>query len=73
MVELISKDNCQPCKATKRWLDSRGITYAESNVADTEVLDRAVRLGHMAAPVVIVGEQHWSGFRPDLLERHIAA
>lgn len=72
MVELISKDNCQPCKATKRWLDSRGIVYAESNVADTEVLDRAVSLGHMAAPVVIVGEHHWSGFRPDLLDKYAA-
>lgn len=69
MVELISKDNCQPCKATKRWLDSRGIAYTESNVKEESVMVRAIELGHMAAPVVIYGEQHWSGFRPDLLEK----
>jgi glutaredoxin-like protein NrdH len=25
-------------------------------------------LGHLQAPVVIAGESHWSGFRPDRIK-----
>lgn len=72
MVELITKPSCQPCVATKRWLDSRGIAFTESSITEEAVLARAKGLGHLAAPVVIVGDQHWSGFRPDMLEKHAA-
>jgi len=30
-------------------------------------------LGYSAAPVVVASDQdHWSGFRPDLIEKHAA-
>jgi glutaredoxin-like protein NrdH len=35
---------------------------------DMQGRDFVMSLGHLQAPVVIAGDRHWSGFRPD----HIA-
>jgi glutaredoxin-like protein NrdH len=32
---------------------------------DSEAMDMVRELGYAAAPVVISGDTHWSGFRPD--------
>ena len=67
-VTVITSPGCQPCRITKRMLTDRGVDYRERNVAnDPDALELAKSLGHSASPVVIVGEQHWSGFRPDLI------
>jgi glutaredoxin-like protein NrdH len=34
---------------------------------DSSAMDRVKALGYQAAPVVIAGDDHWSGFRPDRL------
>lgn len=34
---------------------------------DASAMDTVKSLGYQAAPVVIAGDDHWSGFRPDLL------
>lgn len=67
MTELLSKDNCVQCNATKRALDNKGIEYRETNMStDPSALARAKELGFLQAPVVIpeIGEP-WSGFVPD--------
>ena len=33
----------------------------------TEAMARVTELGYRQAPVVIAGEDHWSGFRPDMI------
>ena len=49
-------------------LADRGVEYRERNVADDpDALELAKSLGHSTSPVVIAGEQNWSGFRPDLI------
>jgi glutaredoxin-like protein NrdH len=35
---------------------------------DTQGRDFVMSLGHLQVPVVIAGDRHWSGYRPD----HIA-
>lgn len=67
MTELLSKDNCVQCTATKRALDNKGIPYEEVNMdRDPSALARAKELGFLQAPVVIppTGEP-WSGYIPD--------
>ena len=67
-VTVITSPGCQPWRSTKRMLTDRGVDYRERNVADDPgALELAKSLGHSASPVVIAGEQHWSGFRPDLI------
>lgn len=54
------------CNATYRALDAAGIEYEirDLTLAPT-ALEQVKALGHLQAPVVIAGEEHWSGFRPD--------
>ena len=66
MVEVLSKPGCVQCNATYRMLDSKGVPYRVVNMAeDPEALERAKNLGYTQAPVVIAGDDHWSGFQPD--------
>lgn len=75
MITVYSKPRCVQCAATCRALDARGVTY---EVVDLTVNADALayvsdELGYAQAPVVVVSEQdHWSGFRPDLIEKHAA-
>jgi glutaredoxin-like protein NrdH len=34
---------------------------------DSDAMDMVRELGYAAAPVVIYGDTHWSGFRPDMI------
>jgi glutaredoxin-like protein NrdH len=34
---------------------------------DVAAMELVKSLGYQAAPVVIAGDEHWSGFRPDKL------
>lgn len=65
-VTVLSKDNCIQCAATERALKQNGIDYVKRNVVeDAEAYALATSLGYMQAPVVIAGDESWSGFRPD--------
>jgi glutaredoxin-like protein NrdH len=68
LVELLSKPKCVGCTATKRKLTELGIDYVEYDMMeDPSALARAKELGHLSAPVVIVGDDSWSGYNPDKL------
>lgn len=76
-VTVYTKPNCQPCRATKRWLDERGIDFTEADATEPGNLAAITALGHLQAPVVVVApngpgsEVDWSGFNPVELERHL--
>jgi glutaredoxin-like protein NrdH len=40
---------------------------------DEAALELVKSLGYAAAPVVIAGDSHWSGFRPDKISEIAAA
>lgn len=65
-VTVYSKPACVQCDATYRALDKNGIPYAIVDLTqDTEALELVRSLGYLQAPVVVAGDKHWSGFRPD--------
>ena len=69
MVSLYTKPVCVQCKATKRAFKNAGIPYQEIDLTqDSEALARVKELGYLQAPVVIAGDDHWSGFRPDKIK-----
>ena len=77
-ITVYSKPACVQCTATQRALDKHGLVYEVIDLTgDQTALDRVVALGHQQAPVVVADDQHWSGFRPDLIaataQRHRAA
>jgi glutaredoxin-like protein NrdH len=67
-ITVYSKPACVQCTATTRALDRRGIGYTVVDVsADSEALTMVRELGYRQVPVVVAGERHWAGFRPDMI------
>ncbi|MGP5015716.1 glutaredoxin-like protein NrdH [Glutamicibacter ardleyensis] len=65
-IRVYSKPNCVQCSATYRALDKKGIEYQKIDVSqDPRSLEFIRSLGYAQAPVVVTGQDHWSGFRPD--------
>ncbi|RVV97205.1 glutaredoxin-like protein NrdH [Mesobaculum littorinae] len=65
-ITVYSKPACVQCTATTRALDAKGIDYEVVDLTeDAAAMARVTDLGYRQAPVVIAGDDHWSGFRPD--------
>ena len=68
-VTVYTKPSCVQCNATYRALDAKGIDYEVRDLTeDPAALERMKSLGYLQAPVVVVDEEHWSGFRPDKID-----
>jgi glutaredoxin-like protein NrdH len=51
-------------------MDRRGIAYEYIDLAeDAEAMNTVRDMGYMQAPVVVAGDDHWSGFRPDKISQ----
>ncbi|MDO5663173.1 MAG: glutaredoxin-like protein NrdH [Brachybacterium sp.] len=73
-ITVYSKPMCVQCDATKRALNKAGVDYALVDLTeDAEALATVKALGYMQAPVVITGDDHWAGFRPDKIKALAAA
>lgn len=69
-ITVYSKPACVQCTATTRALEARGLSYDLVDLTeDAEAMARVQELGYRQAPVVIAGEDHWAGFRPDIIGR----
>ncbi|ENM5905407.1 glutaredoxin-like protein NrdH [Vibrio mimicus] len=65
-VTVYSKPNCMQCVATQKALTAKGIAFDVVSLNDNQqAMDRVTALGYRQVPVVVAGEDHWSGFRPD--------
>lgn len=68
MVTVYTLPACVQCDSTKRLLTRNEIEYTTVDLSQDEAaMDMVRSLGYSAAPVVIAGDEHWSGFRPDKL------
>lgn len=68
MITVYTTPTCTQCSMTKKHLDQQNIAYTVIDVStDIASLEYVRSLGYTAAPVVVAGNKHWSGFRPDLL------
>ncbi|MBP2527319.1 glutaredoxin-like protein NrdH [Rhodococcus sp. PvP104] len=65
-VTVYTKPACVQCNATYRALGQAGIDY--NITEDAQARDYVMSLGYLQAPVVVAGEAHWSGFRPDRIK-----
>ncbi len=67
-VTVYSKPNCPQCTQTKKKLEQKGIAFEVIDISQDKKAAQTVNdLGYRQVPVVVSGEKHWSGFRPDLL------
>jgi glutaredoxin-like protein NrdH len=69
-VIVYSKPACVQCDATYRALDKRNVEYTVIDVTtNPEALDLVRGFGYLQVPVVVAGNDHWSGFRPDQIAK----
>lgn len=68
-VTLFSTPNCIQCKQTAKQFEKRGIVFDTLNLENhPEILDQFKGLGYTSAPIVLAGNQSWSGFRLSKIE-----
>lgn len=69
-ITVYSKPACVQCTATTRALDAKGLAYRIIDLTeDDDAMQLVTSLGYRQAPVVVAGEAHWAGFRPDMIGR----
>ncbi|MBS4103098.1 glutaredoxin-like protein NrdH [Tsukamurella paurometabola] len=69
MITVYTKPACGQCIATYRALDKAGLDYNVVDISvDDEARDYVMALGYLQAPVVVAGDEHWSGFRPERIK-----
>ncbi|MFC4667973.1 glutaredoxin-like protein NrdH [Seohaeicola nanhaiensis] len=65
-ITVYSKPACVQCTATTRALSAKGIAFDLVDLTeDAAAMARVTELGYRQAPVVMAGDDHWAGFRPD--------
>jgi glutaredoxin-like protein NrdH len=65
-VTVYTKPDCPPCNATKKYLTRDNVAFTEVDITTDEDAYKLVKsLGYSYTPVVVSGDIHWSGFRPD--------
>ncbi len=65
-ITVYIKPACVQCTATYKAFDKAGVDYEVVDITtDNKARDYVMSLGYQQAPVVVAGEEHWSGFRPD--------
>ena len=68
-ITVYTKPACVQCTATYRALDKVGLEYDVVDISENpEARDFVMALGYLQAPVVVAGDDHWSGFRPDRIK-----
>lgn len=68
-ITVYTKPACMQCSATYKALDKAGVDYQVVDITeDAAARDYVMALGYLQAPVVVSGDKHWSGFRPDLIK-----
>ena len=69
-ITVYAKPACVQCNATYRALDKAGIEYNVIDITENaQARNYVMSLGYLQAPVVVAGENHWSGFRPDEISK----
>ena len=65
-IIIYSKPDCVQCNATYRALDKHGIADEVIDLTqDDQALGQVRAMGYQQVPVIVAGDDHWSGFRPD--------
>lgn len=68
-ITIYSKPDCVQRNATYRAFDKQGLDYQVIDLTeDQQALDHVNALGYQQVPVIIAGDDHWSGFRPDKIK-----
>lgn len=69
-VIIYSKPACVQCSATCRAFERLGVDYSVVDISkDSQAYLFVTQLGYRQVPVVVAGDRHWAGFRPDMIRQ----
>ena len=69
-ITVYTNPSCVQCEQTKKYLTSKELSYDVIDLSENpDALEMVKALGYSSAPVVIAGDDHWSGFRPDIISK----
>ncbi len=69
-ITIYTRNDCVQCHATRRAIESRGLTFDLINLdVHPEAADDLRAQGYRQLPVVVTEQESWSGFRPDMINR----
>jgi len=67
-VVIYTLPSCVQCDTSKRLMNRLGIEYEEIDMSKDEAAVEYVKeLGYTAAPIIVNGSTHWSGFRMEMI------
>ena len=74
-VTVYTTPTCPQCDMTKKTLTRGGVQFDVVDLSTDEAAMKYVtnELGYNAAPVVVAGTQHWSGFRHGAIQNLVKA
>ena len=73
-IIIYSKPDCVQCNATYRAFDRQGISDQIIDLTeDEQALNHVKSLGYQQVPVIVAGDEHWSGFHPDKINALVQA
>ena len=68
-VVIYTTQNCPHCQHAKRWLKKYKVPFLDFNVAKPgKIQKQFFKMGGRSVPLIVVGEQKFSGFNPQQLE-----
>ena len=71
-VNIYTKENCMPCRATVMKFGQLGIAFSQMSIESVpEKMQEFIERGYLTAPIVETEDETWSGFRPDKLNNLI--
>ncbi|MGC5225127.1 glutaredoxin family protein [Micromonospora sp. DT81.3] len=72
IIVYTTGEACARCTLTKNVMTRKGVKFVEVDIRENPAARAYVvdELGYTEAPVVVItDEDHWSGFRPDHIDR----
>ena len=70
VATVYSKPSCPQCDATKRQFTKLGLPFEVVDVTQNQqAADQLRAAGFQQLPVVIAGNNVWSGYRPDRIKQ----
>jgi glutaredoxin len=74
VIKIYTQPGCAPCHQAVAYLTRKGWPFEEVDVRRTRgAVDHLRRLGVLATPALVVGDQVLVGFDPGAIDRAVAA
>lgn len=64
---FFTQPGCSDSAKVRRWLNEHGIDFTEHSVTDADSAKALAATGVFATPLLVVGERHVLGLRPEEL------